>query len=95
MIKDDKKRNICTLERLIRTPEQYGGIPDYSRQYINILATSYPKALEEIKNLKQEIETLKTELHYRPDGNGMREAEINFSSTKEKLSEISKKIEMI
>ena len=70
----------CTSVRSILSHDTFCDCYEYLRK----------NDMNKIKKLEQENEMLKTELHFRPDGAGMKESEINFYNTSNKLDNIIK-----
>ncbi len=83
-VKKDDHVNVYRLLKKITELNNYYLIIDSKIYYEYLLLVQKEKN----KILEQEIERLKTELTYRPDGEGMKECEASFYTTREKLKEL-------
>ncbi len=87
---DHEKRKYYVVKKFIHTHQKDKEQADL-RNYIKDMIEENPKLRDRNKILELENELLKTELKYRPSGEGMKECENNFYLIDEKLNNIKLK----
>ena len=85
-IKVGRKRSrwICRISLTNNTVEEIGSLRDIYDKYIDDCIEDMKQLRKANELLKSENETLKTMLHYQPDGDGAKECKEHFESLCEK-----------